>query len=201
MLRIYQGAEAIIYQDGEKIIKDRVRKGYRIDKLDERIRKLRTRNEGKLLDKARRSGVDTPRVFETSNYKLEMEYIPGEKLKKILDSLNEKERKRIYEIIGESVAKLHTNGIIHGDLTTSNMILHENKLFFIDFGLGKNSDKTEDQAADLFLLHEAIKSTHLNLLDEAWNALINSYKDKYTRSKEVLSKIDKISKRRRYLGE
>ncbi|MFH1364042.1 MAG: KEOPS complex kinase/ATPase Bud32 [Candidatus Aenigmatarchaeota archaeon] len=198
---VYQGAEAIIYLESGRIVKDRVVKGYRHVELDTRIRKSRTRAEGRLLDKARRAGVDTPRVLESDESKIEMEYVDGKKLKDCLDKLSHRKRQDVYKKIGESIARMHANGIIHGDLTTSNMILHGNKVYFVDFGLGKSSGKTEDQATDLYLLHEAIKSTHLKQLQEAWDVILNAYKDKYTRSKEVITKITKISKRRRYMGE
>jgi len=198
---IYQGAEAIIYLDSDMIVKDRVVKGYRLPELDSRIRTLRTRSEKRLLDRARRSGVYVPRVFESRDSRLEMEYVNGEKLKNCLDGLEKVRRDDVYKTIGESIAKLHANGIIHGDLTTSNMILWKDCVYFIDFGLGKLSVKTEDQATDLYLLHEALKSTHLKLLKEAWDKILNAYKDNYTNSKEVITKMDKISKRRRYMGE
>ena len=195
---VYQGAEAIIYKDSDGIVKDRIVKGYRIPELDKRIRKLRTRSEQRLLDRARRSGVYVPRVLEFDESSFRMELIKGERLKNCLEGLDPKKRRVIYGRIGDSIALLHKNGIIHGDLTTSNMILHENRVYFIDFGLGKFSVKKEDQAADLYLLHEAFKSTHLNVLKEAWDTILNAYKDKYTSSKEVITKINKISKRRRY---
>jgi len=198
---VYQGAEAIIYKESDVIVKNRAVKGYRIPELDLRIRKLRTRAEQKLLNKARRAGVDVPRVLDSDESSFSMELIKGEKLKNCLDDLDAKKRKSVYEIIGNSISLLHKVGVIHGDLTTSNMIFHENKVYFIDFGLGKFSMKTEDQATDMYLLHEALKSTHLKLLKEAWDTIINAYKDKYTNSNEVITKIDKISKRRRYLGE
>jgi Kae1-associated kinase Bud32 len=103
--------------------------------------------------------------------------------------------------MGESIARLHSAGIVHGDLTTSNMIFKDDRLYIIDFGLGKISSKVEDQAVDLYLLYEALKSTHLRLLDEAWGAVLNAYKQNYVKSKEVLSRIAKIEKRRRYKGE
>ena len=128
-----------------------------------------------------------------------MEWIEGKKLKDSLNSFTK--RTRIYKLIGEAIAKLHSNGIIHGDLTTSNMILRKNKLYFIDFGLGKISKRIEDQAVDLFLLYEAIEATHLKYKNEAWEKIINVYKQQYSKSKGVLMQLEKIKKRRRYRGE
>src|SRR3989344_6212449 len=66
---IQQGAEAIIYRDGDKLIKERIPKGYRIKEIDDKIRKLRTRSEGKLLQKSE----NTPKVFlvDERNFKIE----------------------------------------------------------------------------------------------------------------------------------
>jgi tRNA A-37 threonylcarbamoyl transferase component Bud32 len=134
----------------------------------------------------------------------------------------------VYGLMGESIGKLHSAGIIHGDLTTSNMIFkdavqkggteerrrqqtpsgkgaanftQEARLYIIDFGLGKISGKIEDQAVDLYLLYEALKSTHLRLMGDAWKGILKAYKQNYSKSNEVLSRVMKIEKRRRYKGE
>jgi len=205
MLVIQRGAEAILYleeRDGQKVlVKDRVPKGYRIRQLDERIRTQRTRHEESLLLKARRAGVSTPNVLEAGDSRLVMEWISGSKLKDSLNGMPPDQRRKIYKLMGESIGKLHSAGIVHGDLTTSNMIFKDNRLYIIDFGLGKVSSKVEDQAVDLYLLYEALKSTHLRLLDEAWGAVLKAYKQNCLKSKEVLDRIAKIEKRRRYKGE
>ena len=79
--------------------------------------------------------------------------------------------------------------------------LKENKLFIIDFGLGKNSQKIEDQAVDLYVLYEALRAAHFKVLDKTWETVLNIYKHNYTKSKEVLTRLEKIKKRRRYLNE
>jgi len=108
------------------------------------------------------------------------------------------ERTEIYKKIGKSVAYLHSSGIIHGDLTTSNMIMAGGEIFFIDFGLGKVSTRIEDQATDLYLLYEAFKSTHFKILDEAWSMVLKTYKQNYLNADNVLKRIEKIKTRRRY---
>jgi len=205
---VYQGAEAVLYmdkyQDQRVLVKERIKKGYRNPQLDNKIRSMRTKREENLLDRARRSGVTTPKIWDVQNFpefKIIMEYVDGKRIKDVLNELPRSKRLEIYSLIGESVAKLHSSDIIHGDLTTSNMILKGNKLYLIDFGLGKFSQRTEDQAVDLFLLYEALKSTHFKVLKEAWENVLNTYKQKYRKSKEVLSKIEKIKLRRRYKGE
>jgi Kae1-associated kinase Bud32 len=202
---IQRGAEAVLYleeREGRKVlVKDRVPKGYRLKELDENLRVQRTRREGSLLLKARRAGVSTPHILEAGESRLVMEWIKGEKIKDTLNGMLKPQRMQIYSLIGESIARLHSNGIIHGDLTTSNMIFKDDRLYIIDFGLGKVSGKAEDQAVDLYLLHEALKSTHLRLLEEAWKGILNAYKQNYAKSIEVLNRLTKIENRRRYKGE
>jgi len=208
---IQRGAEAILWLsvlDGQQVlVKERVSKGYRVPELDKVIRKQRTKTESRLIERARRAGVHVPKILDIQEFKIVMEYVKGERVKDILNTSPKTKRLSIYKLIGESIAALHSSSIIHGDLTTSNMILKEQDksgfyiLYFIDFGLGKFSQKIEDQAVDLHLLYEALKAAHFKHLGEAWNIVLNVYKDKYTKSKEVINKIEKIKKRRRYLGD
>jgi len=205
-MRIVQrGAEAVLYLEemgGKKVlVKDRLPKGYRIPQLDDKIRSQRTKKEERLILKARRAGVNAPNIVEAMESKIIMEWIEGKKIKDSLNSLPRSQRVKIYRLIGESIAKLHSSGIIHGDLTTSNMIFKDDRLYIIDFGLGKISGKIEDQAVDLYLLYEALKSTHLKLMTEAWQGVLKAYKQNYSKSKEVLNRVLKIEKRRRYKGE
>ena len=202
---VQRGAEAVLYleeMDGKKVlVKDRLPKGYRIPQLDDKIRSQRTKREERLILKARRAGVNAPNIVESRESKIIMEWIEGKKLKDSLNTMPRSQRVKIYRLIGESIAKLHSSGIIHGDLTTSNMIFKDDRLYIIDFGLGKISGKIEDQAVDLYLLYEALKSTHLKLLEEAWEGVLKAYKQNYSKSKEVLNRVHKIEKRRRYKGE
>lgn len=123
---LQQGAEAIIIRQDDNIIKRRIKKGYRLDELDDKIRKRRTRSEAKLLEKAGKliSVPEIIKVDEKSN-EIAMQFIEGKRLSDWLDSFEEKKAENICIEIGKSVAKLHDSGIIHGDLTTSNMILAE----------------------------------------------------------------------------
>jgi len=194
---IHRGAEAILYLDKGKLVKERISKGYRITELDQKIRKQRTKGEAKLMERSRGIGLPIPGVGMNGDFRIVMDYIQGKKLKDVLNEMDQKERAKVCEKIGEMIAGLHANGIIHGDLTTSNMILKGNEVFLVDFGLGKFSEKTEDQAVDLFLLYEALKSTHFRILGECWERIVNAY-SKHAKAKEVMGKMEKIKKRRRY---
>ncbi len=199
---LYRGAEAILYFDkkeGEKVlVKERVEKRYRLQELDSKIRLQRTKHEISLLSKAKRAGVCVPKVMDFDNIRIILEWLNGKTIKEILNKSEGLELKDIYKKIGENIALLHSAGIMHGDLTTANMILQGNEIYFLDFGLGKFSDRIEDQASDLFLFYEILKSTHLKLLEEAWENVLNAYKQKYVKAEEVLKRLEKIKKRRRY---
>ena len=192
---IKQGAESIIYLDGDKIIKDRLKKGYRINEIDEKLRKFRTKREVNLLNKVKFA----PKVFDFSdkNMKIEMEFIDGKLIKNILDEINSNERKKICKKIGENIAELHDTDIIPGELTTSNMILKVDKVFFIDFGLGFVSKKYEDKAVELHLLKQALESKHYQHCDECFESILEGYK-KGKEFSEVMKRLEKVEKRGRY---
>ena len=127
-MEIGRGAEAVITLEEGVVKKHRNAKSYRQPTLDERIRQERTLREARIMSDARRHGVLTPIICDVSRFELKMERIVGEKLK---DVINEE----LSEIVGETVGRLHRGGIVHGDLTTSNMILTRGKICLIDFGL------------------------------------------------------------------
>lgn len=197
MKAIKQGAEAVIYLDGDKIIKERISKSYRIKEIDDRLRKARTRQETKLLQKA----TNVPKVLSSSDktMKIEMEYIKGDLVKDVFDSIDKGKREELCEEIGRSVANLHKENMVHGDLTTSNMILNEKGLFLIDFGLGAFTKKVEDKAVDLHLLRNALESKHHEHSEKSFNDILMSYKC-YDGAEEVLKRLEKVSKRGRYKG-
>lgn len=200
---IKRGAEAILYLDeyegAQILVKERIKKGYRIPELDMRIRSIRTRSEARLIEAARRCGVPAPIVFHVNDFKIIMEYIKGKRLKEFFDRCNENDMKEIAYKIGRLCNRLHTNEIIHGDLTTSNMILRDNDIVFIDFGLGFFSRCAEDMATDLSVLKEAITSTHFMFLNIIWENIIEGYKQENPRAEEVLKTLAQIEKRGRYV--
>lgn len=196
---IQQGAEAKIILSNNFIIKDRIKKNYRIKELDDAIRKRRTKSEAKLLEKASRI-INAPMPFfqPTSDvHKIKMPYIRGKELSNHLDNFSLKNQKEICKLIGENVAKLHDSNIIHGDLTTSNMILKKDKIYFIDFGLGFISHKFEDKAVDLHLLRQALEAKHF----KNWEVLFEEVLKGYSKSKDfkvVLERLKAVEKRGRY---
>lgn len=201
---LYRGAEAEIrlsnYMGYKSIQKRRVRKVYRIKNIDNRLISSRTKGETKLIAEARKQGVSVPIIYDVDlEYgTITMEYIEGKRVKDILNELSEGERARICEKIGENIAKLHNNDIIHGDLTTSNMILFDDRIYFIDFGLGEKNGEMESKGVDLHVLMEAIESTHSRHAN-CFDYVLDGYKKELKEDANlVVKKIEEIVKRGRY---
>jgi len=187
---IGRGAEAVIVlkEGPERVLKDRIVKKYRHPKIDKTLRKTRTRKEAKILEKL----SFAPNVLKTDGIsRIEMEYIKGNTLKEILD-----ENPELAVEIGRLTGLMHDKNIIHGDLTTSNMILTlEGKIKFIDFGLATVTHKVEDKAVDLHLFMEAVESKHFRKMEEIWKNFQKGYNPK--NKKEVFARLEKVEKRGR----
>lgn len=196
---IQQGAEAIISLDKNIITKDRIDKKYRLDELDEKIRKSRTKRETKILNKTSEI-INTPKPLESRDkFKIKMPYIDGKKLSDHLDSLTKKQQEDTCIKIGQSLAKIHDEDIIHGDLTTSNMILKDSEVWFIDFGLGFHSARIEDKAVDLHLIKQALEAKHFENYKEHTKNILKGYKKSKNYSK-TLEQLKKVEARGRYKG-
>ena len=199
MKQIALGAEAslsLLKKNGTQVVeKKRISKKYRNTNLDKKIRKERTKTESNLLRKCHSIGLNVPKVLNTdlNEFIIEMEFIPGTVLKK---SLNFKNLNYCSDV-GKNIALMHSNGIIHGDITTSNLIEFENKIFFIDFGLGFHSKKTEDFAVDLLNFKRTFNATHSDL-KKGWEKIIQNYEKKFKKGKEVLKRLKEVEKRGKY---
>ncbi len=197
---IRKGAEAelhLIEREGERVVlKRRIPKPYRLPQLDVHIRRTRTRREARLLDRARRVGVHTPRVLrvDDESMEIEMEYVEGERLKEYLVRTGDAD---IMERVGGLVATLHANNIVHGDLTTSNIILSHGRIVFIDFGLGSVTHSVEDKAVDILCFKKSYFATHPDL-PEGWEAFIRGYRT-YDDADRVLRRMKEVERRARYL--
>lgn len=195
MKKIAKGAEAVLLKDNGNVLKDRIKKSYRLPEIDDKVRKRRTKTEASLLRAAKRAGINVPAVSEMSETSLGIEFINGNKLRDVLGNENAIE---IGEQIGIAIGKLHTYDIIHGDLTTSNMIISGNDLYFIDFGLGFQSKRIEDKAIDLYVLWEALESTHNKIKDILWVSILKAYAEHFDEAKKVIKTLHEIEKRGRY---
>ncbi len=201
---IYKGAEAEICSShhlGKKVVqKRRIQKSYRIKEIDSLLISFRTKEESKLISEARSYEVSVPIIYDVDLEKgiITMQYLEGKRIKDILNDLDEKDRKQICYMIGTSIAKLHNNALIHGDITTSNMILQDGKIHFIDFGLGCKNDEIETMGVDLHVLMEAFESTHSQHPD-CFDYVLKGYKEEYSgNAGAVIKKIQDIVKRGRY---
>ena len=199
MKLIAKGAEANLYMVDGKLIKHRIKKKYRIKELDQRLRRLRTKREAKLLENAKRVGVGVPRVFKTDlkNNKIFMEFIDGRLVKEIFETASEREVTLIARKIGEMISRLHNSDIIHNDLTTSNILSRDDEILFIDFGLGTTSTRVEDKAMDLVVLKKSLMAVHTKKFDLIWKNILGSYKNT-KQLKEILNRMEIIEKRVRY---
>ncbi|MDD5086527.1 MAG: KEOPS complex kinase/ATPase Bud32 [Candidatus Nanoarchaeia archaeon] len=199
MEKIGAGAEAVICLEKNTVIKKRIKKSYRIKEIDERLRKFRTRRETKILEKLSSINFPTPTLIlsDDKDMIIKMNFLDG---KKIRDVLNNENCETICNEIGKKIAILHNNDIIHGDLTTSNMILIK-EVYFIDFGLSFFSDKIEDKAVDLHLLRQAIESKHHGIFEKAFNSVLNGYKIKNKNYNETIKRLEKVELRGKYKGK
>jgi Kae1-associated kinase Bud32 len=201
---LYQGAEAEICLDnymGQKVIqKRRLKKSYRIKQIDDHLISYRTKEEAKLITESRSYGVSVPIIYDVDlkNGVITMEYLQGKRVKDILNQMSKEERKQICNKIGQSIAKFHNNDIIHGDITTSNMILLNDRVYFIDFGLGEKNNEIESKGVDLHVLMEAIESTH-SQYSNCFKDVLDGYRKELKKDADiVIKKIDEIVKRGRY---
>ncbi|MDO8628702.1 MAG: KEOPS complex kinase/ATPase Bud32 [Nanoarchaeota archaeon] len=191
---IAQGAEAILYIENNALIKERIPKTYRLPQIDQQLRLSRTRKEAKIMQKV----PFAPKIIsvDEKNMSITMEYLTAPRLKEQLDVMNKKQRKNVCLELGKKLASLHQQDIIHGDLTTNNM-LYDGKLYFIDFGLSVISNKIEDKAVDLHLLKQAFHGRHHTHAEESFAWILKSYTT-YNKAKAILERLEKVERRGRY---
>ena len=205
-----KGAEASLYltewHERKIIVKIRIPKKYRPEVLDRQIRSYRTIHEPQLMHEAKAAGVPTPLIYMVNVplSSITMEYIEGQQIKQLLNIVPENQRKKLCAIIGKLIGKLHLHGLIHGDLTTSNMILTpEGKIFFVDFGLGEKNIEVEAQGVDLHLMKRALQSTHYQFWEECFKNILFGYSSVsgVEAAEHVYEKIKEIERRGRYIEE
>ncbi len=202
MKLIKKGAEADIYtgtwKNSKALFKTRKIKTYRNSSLDSKIRKQRTIKESQMLSQVKSFGIPTPLVYFVNLEKsmIVMQEIPG----KPVHDLPESKIIEMSKQIGKLVGLLHKNGVMHGDLTTSNFILFKNTIYMIDFGLSQNSIKPEDHAVDLRLIKEILNSAHAKIMEPSWKNFLNGYKSVVgiTYQTKIVKLVSEIESRGRY---
>jgi len=180
------GAEAKIFSANSRIIKKRISKNYRNSVLDKKLIKTRNKQEATLLRKASGFGINTPVVYSVTENTIIMEKLE-----------NTNNHCMHLEQIGKEIAKLHNNGIVHGDLNLINILITKNKkIYFIDFGLGYLSRKIEDKATDLLVFKKTLKASKKT--EKFWKKIESGYR-KETNEAKIIEQIEIIEKRVRYL--
>lgn len=181
--------------------KRRVPKSYRLPELDRSLREARTRVEARLLSEARLAGISTPLVYDVDLAEeactLVMEYIPGVQVKHLLNRAPPARARALCSRIGSSVGALHRGGVVHGDLTTSNMLLSGGEIYFIDFGLGGLSEELEARGVDLRVLREAFASTHAHI-ENLFGLMLRGYTRAFPEGRDAISRMGDIAARGRY---
>ena len=185
---IGRGAEAVTYLEDSLLVKKRESKLYRLKVLDDKIIKSRTKAEVKLLNKLRGFA---PKVVSHDKNTIKMEYLKGPLLRDVLDKEPSLAKK-----LALTVSKMHDLDVVHGDLTTSNIVVSEDQeTKLIDFGLGKVSKRYEDKAVDLHVFKESLVSKHHKVFNQAWNFFLQNYKaEDY---KKILERLDIVESRGR----
>jgi N6-L-threonylcarbamoyladenine synthase/protein kinase Bud32 len=192
--QIRRGAEAVVtFRDG-CAEKRRVSKRYRVPALDRRLIAERTRAEARLIHAARRAGVPTPVMSDITDDTIVMERVEGTLLTDALaaDTIRE---------AGRMVGLLHEAGIMHGDLTTSNLILREpdRRCVLIDFGLSQVSTEIEQRGVDIHVLYQTLESTAPGRSEELKRAFAEGYGETFGSAGEVIAREHEIELRGRYL--
>ncbi|MCA9487087.1 Kae1-associated serine/threonine protein kinase [Candidatus Woesearchaeota archaeon] len=188
-----EGAESSLYRkDKTSLIKIREAKTYRIESIDLRLRKERTKREAKILEYLHQKEIHVPKLLEMKVEKEEMsitiEYLNAKVLKEVLDET-------LLSKAFEEIMNMHEAEVVHGDLTTLNMLTKEKDVFLIDFGLSKFSKKIEDRASDLHLFFTCIKNEHPQLFSLKKN-LLEKYK-LLSFGEAVVKRLENIEKRGR----
>jgi len=148
---------------------------------------------------ARAAGVAVPILYDIDlgGHTIVMEYVEGPTAKEVLDR-GGPDARRVAREIGRIVGRLHGAGIIHGDLTTSNMIVREGRVVMIDFSLGGSSESAEARGVDLHLLREALTSAHARATTYYRDVLAGYREVLGARAEDVVAKVKEIEGRRRY---
>jgi Kae1-associated kinase Bud32 len=198
MKLIAQGAEARLFEKEGTIIKERFCKSYRIEEIDFKLRGSRTRREAKVITRLQQADFPCPPLIECDEEeKIIMQKIDGQKVRDILEK---SDYVSLSNEIGEKIAKMHNLTIIHGDLTTSNMIFSSSRkeIFFIDFGLSFFSHKIEDKAVDLHLLKQALESKHYTIWEDCFKTVLSAYTSVVQEGELILKRLEDVEKRGRY---
>lgn len=195
------GAESRIetrsYYERDIVRKIRMKKNYRIDEVDQRLRKERTKAEAISLVRLSEAGVPVPKLYDidAGSFEIKIERIEGPTMRTYLKTSRDGLSK--IDELAASVSKMHSSGISHGDLTTNNIIVGKS-VYLIDTSLSRLSAEREDMATDLFLLLESFKSNHSDL-PRLGNYFMEKYSEYSEDADKTIELLRAIEGRRRYV--
>ncbi|GAB4311907.1 MAG: hypothetical protein Kow0069_12390 [Promethearchaeota archaeon] len=202
-----KGAEATLFvvrwRGRKALLKARLPKSYRHPRLDRSIRASRTAREARALVNAKRLGVPTPQVFDVDLEDAELltSFVEGPTLRDVVDGWKAARVETCFRGLGATVAKLHGAGMVHGDLTTSNVIVRRaGGVALVDFGLSTNTSSDEDRAVELHLLKRVLCSTHQRVWKVAYRAFLGGYAERMDAAVEELDRrVTGVESRGRYV--
>jgi Mn2+-dependent serine/threonine protein kinase len=208
LMLLSMGAEAYIFKARfigvDAIVKWRSPKSYMPRDLDEKMRRSRTKLEAKILWKALSLGirVPIPLFIDLDAGVLIMSYIEGKTLRDIAEEIPETDLCQAIKTVGSYTATLHMNGIAHGDLTTSNIIVANDGVYLIDFGLATFTKRSEDMAIDVHIFFRSIESTHHKVEDVAKKCFVVGYRQVAgdTKTEALIKAVNSIRLRGRYVA-
>ncbi|KAI7830453.1 tp53rk protein-like protein [Gamsiella multidivaricata] len=204
---IKQGAEAKVYLtpylQRKAIIKERFPKTYRHPTLDKKLTSRRVIQEARCLNRCQKAQIDTPTVYlvDVDRSLIYMEHIEGCSVREFLVTAEGQVPERQTALAGEigrALGLMHNIDVVHGDLTTSNLLMREESgsVVLIDFGLSYVSQLIEDKAVDLYVLERAFISTHPNT-EVMFAQIIEAYGKSCKASKQILKKLEDVRLRGR----
>jgi Kae1-associated kinase Bud32 len=203
---LYRGAEADLFRGSweglDAVFKVRKRLPYRLRELDDAIRRQRTIHESEMIGMAKGAGVSAPHLYfvDPASSTMVMEFVDGDRLKDVVPAMSPDELKSFFRLLGRDIARLHGSGIMHGDLTTANIVRKGGSLVFLDFGLSIHSDRVEDHAVDLRLIKETLSGAHSGVAQAAMAHLLEGYREGVgaVRARQVQKQLLSIERRGRY---
>eukprot|EP00002_Diphylleia_rotans_P029873 TRINITY_DN6103_c0_g1_i2.p1 TRINITY_DN6103_c0_g1~~TRINITY_DN6103_c0_g1_i2.p1 ORF type:complete len:214 (+),score=49.14 TRINITY_DN6103_c0_g1_i2:47-688(+) len=200
-----QGAEARVYETlffgKPAILKERLVKTYRHPTLDAKLTDRRITQEVRCISRCRKAGLDVPVIYSVnaSDRTICMERVDGLSMKDhLVGGLDRTLALEYCHKLGKTLGTMHNNDIIHGDLTTSNMLVRESKksMVLIDFGLSFVSNMAEDKAVDLYVLQKAMLSTHANS-EDLFEEIVSGYRTTAKQASETLNRLEQVRLRGR----
>lgn len=192
------------------VVKHRFSKSYRLPELDKDLTLSRLRQEVRSILRARKLGIRAPTLVRVNleNSCIIMDKIEGLTMKEALlhDAMLDKAGKvLILQELGRMIGKLHDGDLIHGDLTTSNVMITfprsaedgAPRVSLIDFGLSQFSQLSEDKAVDLYVLERSFSSAHPLDGQDMFASLLTSYRKSSRKWCSTLNRLAEVRLRGR----